>query len=585
MKKYLIFIKTLLILCLVCFFLIACNTKKNAGIEDSPTSLKLQLSERPNILWLVTEDMGPYIPPFGDSAIQTPNLSRLANEGIRYPKMFSPSGVCAPSRAAITTGMYPTSIGASHMRTKSNVQQTGLPAYEAVPPSKVKMLSELLRMNGYYCTNNSKEDYQFKAPITAWDESSNYAHWRNRAEGQPFFAVFNFNETHESGLFEPYAHRNSETRHYHAGDTGYTWSKKRAVEKTTVHIAEDIDFPIPPYLPNNEIVRRDMWKMYNNIAEMDKQLGAVLKQLEGDGLLENTIVFFFGDHGGPLPRQKRLIYDSGLNTPMIIRFPNQQKAGSWDRQLISFIDLAPTLLSLAGIAPPEYMQGQAFLGEHQAKEKRKYIHGAADRFDEVTDAIRAVRDDQFKYIRNYRTEQGYYLPLNYRERIPIMQELLRLRDEGKLDDIQAQWFRESKTPEELFDCKADPHELNNLASDPAYKEKLVELRLEMDCWVKNIGDQPNLPEMELITQLWGGATIKPTTANPIINSLDGKISITCPTEGASLGYKIIDQDGTKPKVWLVYQEPFTLPEASKLLVQAHRIGFEPSEIVENTIVN
>ena len=231
------------------------------------------------------------------------------------------------------------------------------------------------------------------------------------------------------------------------------------------------------------------------------------------------------------------------------------------------------------------MQGQAFLGDHQAKEKRKYIHGAADRFDEVTDAIRAVRDEQFKYIRNYRPEQGYYLPLNYRERIPAMQELLRLRDEGKLDDIQAQWFRERKAPEELFDCKADPHELNNLANDPAYKEKLVELSSEMDRWIKVIGDQPNLPERELITQLWRGADAKPATGNPIINSFDGKITITCPTEGASLGYKIIDQDGAVPKEWSVYQEPFTLPEASKLLVQAHRIGFKPSEIIENTIVN
>ena len=585
MKKYVLLTKTQIIFCLVCLFLTAYQTKKNAGKEDSPTSTKLQLSDRPNILWLVAEDLGPYIPPFGDSTIQTPNLSRLADEGVRYPNMYSPSGVCAPSRAAISTGMYPSSIGASHMRTGSNTQTTGLPAYEAVPPVEVKMVSELLRMNGYYCTNNSKEDYQFKAPITAWDESSNYAHWRNRTEGQPFFAIFNFTESHESGLFEPYAHRNSETRHYHAGDTSYTWPKKRAIEKTTVHIAKDADFPIPPYLPDNEVVRRDMWKMYNNIAEMDKQLGAVLQQLEDDGLLEKTIVFFYGDHGGPLPRQKRLIYDTGLNTPMIIRFPNQQKAGLWDKQLTSFIDFAPTLLSLAGITPPEYMQGQAFLGDHQAKEKRKYIHGAADRFDEVTDAIRAVRDEQFKYIRNYRPEQGYYLPLNYRERIPAMQELLRLRDEGKLDDIQAQWFRERKASEELFDCKADPHELNNLANDPAYKEKLVELSSEMDRWIKVIGDQPNLPERELITQLWRGADAKPATGNPIINSFDGKITITCPTEGASLGYKIIDQDGAVPKEWSVYQEPFTLPEASKLLVQAHRIGFKPSEIIENTIVN
>ena len=152
-----------------------------------------------------------------------------------------------------------------------------------------------------------------------------------------------------------------------------------------------------------------MWKLYNNIAEMDQQVGAVLKQLEDDGLLENTIIFFYGDHGGPLPREKRLIYDSGLNTPMIIRFPDKKRAGTRDDQLTSFVDLAPTLLSLAGIQLPDYMPGLAFLGEHRAAEKRTYIHAAADRFDGFTDAIRAVRDKRFKYIRNYRPEQGYYL--------------------------------------------------------------------------------------------------------------------------------------------------------------------------------
>jgi len=189
------------------------------------SSINDKLPARPNILWLVTEDMGPYIAAFGDSTIQTPNLSRLASEGVIYPNLYSTSGVCAPSRAAIATGMYPSSIGANHMRTNSNMDKTGLPAYEAVPPDEVKMISELLRMNGYYCTNNYKQDYQFKRPATAWDESSPYAHWRNREENQPFFSIFNFTETHESGLFEPYGFRHIETRHYHAGDRSYKWEK------------------------------------------------------------------------------------------------------------------------------------------------------------------------------------------------------------------------------------------------------------------------------------------------------------------------------------------------------------------------
>jgi len=581
MKEYNQFTAAIII-GITCLLLTACQGETKTSEQNIPDYSAIKLPEKPNILWLVCEDMGPYIPAFGDSTIETPNLSRLAEEGIIYPNLYSVSGVCAPSRSAIATGMYPTSIGTTHMRTKSHTKQTGLRAYEGIPPAEVKMISELLRMNGYYCTNNFKEDYQFIAPVTAWDETGHYAHYKNRAEGQPFYAIFNFTETHESGLFEPYGHRHIETRHYHEGDTSYTWPAGRMnEEQTNKHISKDIDFPIPPYLPDNEVVRRDMWKMYNNIAEMDQQVGVVLKQLEDDGLLDNTIIFFYGDHGGPLPRQKRLIYDSGLNTPLIVRFPNKQQANKKDEQLVSFVDFAPTLLSLAGVIPPEYMQGQAFLGNYPAMEKRKYIHAAADRFDEVTDAIRAVRDNRFKYIRNYRSEKGYYLPLAYREQIPTMQELLRLRDEGNLNEIQALWFRESKPREELFDCEADPHELNNLAQDPSYSDKLEELHAEMDRWITEIGDQPNLPEAELIEQLWNGAETQPVTAEPVITSVNGEVSISCATEGASIGYKITGADGAEPMAWNVYQEPFTAPQGMKLKVKAHRIGFKASNVVQN----
>jgi arylsulfatase A-like enzyme len=320
--------------------------------------------------------------------------------------------------------------------------------------------------------------------------------------------------------------------------------------------------------------------MYNNIAEMDRQVRAVLQQLEDDGLLENTIIFFYGDHGGPLPRQKRLIYESGLKTPLIVRFPNKDRAGSKDEQLHSFIDLAPTLLSLTGVEPLPYMQGQAFLGEHKTSEDRKYIHAAADRFDAFTDVIRAVKDDRFKYIRNYRPEQGYYLPVSYREQIPTMKELLRLRDEGKLNSIQAQWFRNSKTVDELFDCIADPHELNNLAADPAYREKLNELSAEMDKWLTEIGDQPELPEEDLIVKLWRGEESKPVTSEPAVSYNQGKVSIECQTQGASIGYKIVSADGAAPNSWTVYQEPFDISEEALLRVQAHRIGFEPSAVIE-----
>lgn len=574
-------IRQFLIILFLVLLATSCQNKIKQDKNILSTEVKNELPKRPNILWLVTEDMGAYLPSFGDSTIVTPNLSRLAREGVVYPNLFSTSGVCAPSRAAIATGMYPSSIGANHMRTTSYTEVTGLPKYGAVPPPEARMISEILRTKGYYCTNNFKQDYQFKAPVTAWDESSPYAHWRNRETDQPFFSVFNFTDTHESGLFEPYGHKYVETRHYKSGDTSYKWQPDRMAEsETAVHLSGDTDFSIPPYLPNTDVVKRDMWKLYNNIAEMDNQVGAIIKQLEDDGLLENTIIFFYGDHGGPLPRQKRLIYDSGLNTPMIVRFPNKMHAGTKDDQLVSFVDFAPTLLSLTGTNPPDYLQGSAFLGEYKAEKKRKYIHAAADRFDAFTDVIRAVRDERFKYIRNYRPKQGYYLPVEYRERIPTMQELLRLRAEGELDSIQSLWFKERKPMEELYDCQADPHELHNLAEDPKYAHTLNEFREEMDRWLPEIGDQPNLPERELIDELWGGKEVQPQTLTPTVVSSNGKVRINCSTKGASIGYKIIEKGNEEPKSWNVYQEPFKIKEGSVLLIKAHRIGFKPSETVE-----
>ena len=566
---------------------VSCQTKKEDQATTSKNITHLKLPERPNILWLVTEDMSAYIPPFGDSTVATPNLSKLASEGVIYPNLYSTSGVCAPSRAAIATGMYPSSIGANHMRVNSYTKERGLPAYEAVPPPDTKMISEWMRSAGYYCTNNYKTDYQFKAPVTAWDENNPYAHWRNRADKQPFFSIFNFTVTHESGLFEPYGFREIETRHYHAGDKNYKWknfgashaNNKMTESETPVHISKDTKFKVPPYLPDNAVVQRDMWKLYNNIAEMDKQVGVVLKQLEDDGLLDNTIIVFYGDHGGPLPREKRLIYDSGLNTPMIIRFPKKLQAGTKNDQLISFIDFAPTLLSLIGEQPKPYMQGQAFLGKYKAKE-RDYIHAAADRFDAETDVIRAVRDKQFKYIRNYRPEQAYYLPITYRERIPAMQELLRLRDEGKLNAYQSQWFRDKKPVEELFDCAVDPYELNNLADDPKYKAQLNRLRSEMDEWLETIGDNPELPEGELIKKLWNTSETQPVTATPNISNQNGSVTIGCDTKGASIGYKLVNSKGKAPQSWTIYQNPISLPEGAKLLVKAHRIGFKASETIQ-----
>ncbi|WP_245953158.1 sulfatase-like hydrolase/transferase [Alteromonas aestuariivivens] len=542
------------------------------------------MSDKPplNILWLVIEDMSPLLNEYGDNTLATPNISSLASEGVVYTNVFSPSGVCAPSRAAIALGMYPSAVGANNMRTTSNTQETGLPSYEAVPPAEAKMLSQYLRELGYYTTNNLKEDYQFKAPKTAWHDSSALAHWRDRAQRQPFFAVVNFTTTHESGLFEPYGFREIEFRHYLNNDKKAITalpqhhSVKTTEADTPVHLPKDTDFNIPPYLPDTPVVRRDMWKMYNNLAETDRQIGAVLQQLKDDGLYDSTIIVFYSDHGGPLPRQKRLIYDSGLKVPMFIRFPHAKGAGARDDQLISFVDLAPTTIALAGGEIPSHMHGRNFLGQNTPA--RKYIHAAVDRLDEYTDAIRAVRDKQFKYIRNYRPNQGYYLPLAYREKIPSMQELLRLKASGQLSEAQAQWFRSQKPAEELFDVEADPHELNNLAGLPEYADTLHRLSSEMDRWLAQIGDTPNLPESELIAGLWQGQNTQPQTAQPVVEKSHGKISLTSPTPGANISYSLGNSSDASLH-WQPYYEPFEVETGTAISVIAHRIGYQESLVV------
>ena len=510
--------------------------------------------KKPNILWIVAEDLSPIIPPFGDFTVETPNLTKLAQEGVRFSHVFSTSGVCAPSRATIATGMYQNRIGAHHMRTTSVIDEgpEGLMPYEALPPPYVKMHSQYFREAGYYASNNAKEDYQFQRPVTAWDDSSLQAHWRNKAPGQPFFSVFNLGITHESQV----------------------WGQ----QENSLLIPDDLEVPVPPYLPTTETALRDVRQVYSNIIAMDIQVGEILSQLEEDGLSDSTIVFFFSDHGGPLPRQKRMLYDSGLHLPMIIRFPDRSQAGSIDDQLISFVDFKSTALSLAGIRPPDYVDGRAFLGDFVQTPKREYIHAASDRFDNQYDTIRAVRDSRFKYLRNYNLDQPYYLPLPYREQMAIMQELLFLKERGELTDIQSQWFRSQKPLEELFDTYGDPYELHNLADDPQYTEKLLELGSEMDDWLSDINDLGFIPEQELIDNFWPEGE-QPITEPPIYSVIGNNISLMSATEGANIGYQIIDEGRVRETSWQVYQEPIKLKAGQSINALAHRIGYVPSEQV------
>ena len=504
--------------------------------------------ERPNILWLVAEDLSPTIPAFGDSTVVTPHLSRLADEGIRFTRTFSVSGVCAPSRFSLATGIYTTTGRAHHMRTNAGPiyhAEIEVPPYEALPPPDVRMMSEILRSHGYYVTNNAKEDYQFSAPVTAWDESSRSAHWRNRPDGAPFFSVINFGVTHESRI----------------------WAKA----EDSLWIAPNLDVPIPPYLPTTAPAVSDVRRMYSNIRELDSQIGDVLAALEEDGLLDSTIIFFYSDHGGPLPRQKRQLYDSGLHVPLIVRFPDGLAAGTIDDQLVSFVDFAPTVFSLTGMALPEYLEGQAFLGPQKSDQKRTYVHAAADRFDAKYDTKRAVRDARYKYIRNLQPERGYYLAVSYREQMATMQELLRLRDAGELDSIQAQWFRSSKPEHELFDTWEDPFELVNLAADPGYEDKLAELSRELDQWMHATNDPGTMDENAMLETMWPGK-IQPVTAAPTYEMADDLLHLQSNTEGASIGYRLPTEEQ-----WQLYTGPIQLENGSQVQTVAHRIGFAPSD--------
>ena len=556
---------------LLLIFIISCSDKKTAG-------------NRLNIVWLVAEDLGTYLPSFGDSTIKTPNLSRLAEEGVCYNNVYSVSGVCSPSRASLITGMYPSSIGAHHMRTLSQqpaARKKGLIDYEVVPPPEVKMVSQILRENGYYCTNNKKEDYQFYKSITGWDESSIFAHWRNRPENVNFFSVFNFGVTHESNLWDPWY------RHFDIDpfppkrDIGKWWEKFAGIQKP-LYVPNDIKILIPPYLPNSEVVKNDMKRMYSNVVEMDNKVGLILKQLEEDNLLEKTIIVFFTDHGGPLPREKRLLYDSGIKVPMIIRFPNKIRSGERDNRLISFVDFTPTLLSISNISIPDYLQGIAFEGIFKSNEDRKYIHAAADRFDEHYDMIRAVRDKRYKYLKNFKPKKPYYLTLEYREKMDTMQELITMSKNNQLDSIQSQWFRKEKPAEELFDIYLDPYEINNIANDPKVNHKLKELRKECLRWMEEVDDKGFIPEEKLIESFWPNKK-QPITSSPTIKIVENTLVLASDTEGTNIGYKNLKADLTPWAGWIPYVGPIKIKKGDRIKIKAHRIGYLPSKelIYEN----
>ncbi len=433
------------------------------------------VAKPPNILWISAEDISPHFGCFDDARAITPHIDRLAKEGARFTNVYTSAGVCAPCRSGIITGLYQTSIGTHHMRCNATL------------PEFLKPFPIYLREAGYFCTNNSKTDYQFKIPSAKeiWDESGGKAHWRNRTKkNQPFFAVFNFTGCHESGI---------------ASESKYASVTKDLPER---HRQDPKKLTLPPYYPDTPVVREDWKRNYELITAMDAWAGDLIAQLKEDGLYENTIIMFWSDHGVGLPRAKRWLYDSGTRIPFVTRIPEklrvkqQGKPGSTDDQLVSSIDFAPTVLNLAGIDLPDYMQGRAFLGEHLS-DSRAYIYGARDRMDERYDIIRSVRDKRFRYIRNYEPLKTYYQYMNTPEKGATMQEIRRLADAGKLPPGAALFLADRKPVEELYDLREDPHEVHNLADDPRHAKRVEKMRAVHLQWVQDTKDLGLIPEAEI----------------------------------------------------------------------------------------
>lgn len=535
-------------------------------LVPSRAPLAAQSAPRPNILWISIEDASPDLGCYGDDYARTPHVDRLATEGVRYTNAFSTAPVCAPSRSAIITGMYPTTIGSMHMRSK------------AVPPAYVKAFPEYLRAAGYYCTNNAKTDYNFepppdnRPPDTIWDESSTRAHWRSRRDrNQPFFSVFNIGITHESQI-------RVDASTYARNTARLTAEQRHDPAKAT----------LPPYYPDTPLVRKDWATYYDNMTAMDYQVADLLKQLEEDGLDKNTVVFFWSDHGRGLPRGKRFLYSAGLRVPLIVRWPGQIKPGTVNDDLVSLFDLGPTALSIAGVPVPAYMQARAILGE-QKKEPRQYAFAHRDRMDEAADTIRSVFDKRHHYIRNFFPGRPYAQYIDYMELMPTMREWRRLYKDhynalgpgyGKaLNATQLLFMSPEKPPEELYDVVNDPHEVNNLAASPKNRDILERMRVALEQWQKETKDLGLVPESELRERMRPRGVWQ-KVATPTVSVADAgvavKVKLSCVTEGSSIAYTT--GNGANAR-WLLYSGDLTLEKSVTLSVKACRLGYLESDPV------
>jgi arylsulfatase A-like enzyme len=510
-----------------------------------------------NILWLSFEDSSPWFACYGDKTAPTPNIDRLAREGVRYTNGFATSPVCAPSRHTLITGMYASQTGGLHHRNgkggkggDDQADDPRVPSYEAVPPPEVRCFPEYLRMAGYYATNNAKQDYQFVAPSTVWDDSSNRAHYRNRAKGQPFFAVFNNTWTHESQVFPD--------------------APRRA------NVVKPANVPIPPYYPDTYEVRQTLAQAYNNLVAFDGWLGEKLDELENSGELDRTVIFCFSDHGVGLPRGKRNSYDSGLRVPLIVRFPDKSRAGETDDRLISFVDFAPTVLSLASIRPPAHLRGRPFLGEFKT-DPPQYAFATQDRMDGVMDTVRSATDGRYRYILNLMPEVPHLPRVFFREKQEIMRDINALKSNGQATPQQWQMVSKVKPREEFYDSASDPHNVTNLIADPEHAARIKTMRTALAEWMAECDDLGVIqPESKMVkTRLWPPDGVQPRTAAPVVAMTNGLLRIECDTPGASIGYR---RRGDEQ--WKIYVSPVQVDPSAGYEVVAHRIGFKRSAAVE-----
>lgn len=443
-------------------------------------ALPLAAADRPNILWITSEDNSPWLGCYGEPLAQTPNLDQLAAEGLRYRRAFANAPVCSAARTTLITGRYACASGLQNHRSK-------------VPyPADLRMYPEHLREAGYYCTNNSKEDYNYAGKRKVWDESSRKAHYRNHQPGQPFFAVFNFTSSHESQV---------------APKPG----------KTTFRVRPE-DVVLPPYHPDTPEVRRDWANYHDQMTVMDSEVGAVLDELARLGEADKTIVFYYGDHGGALPRGKRNLHDSGTRVPLIIRIPERWKqwrpaeAGSWIEEPVSFVDLPATVLSLCGVEVPSTYQGRPFLGDHRAP-AREQVFLFRGRMDERYDTSRALRDRDFRYIRNYSPHRPWGQHYTYAFQVqPSMRSWHAAFEAGKCNPVQAAYWL-PKSPEELYDLREDPHEVSNLADAPGQAARLEAMRTELRREMLAIRDTGFIPE-GMFPRLAEGRTVLEYAKSP-----------------------------------------------------------------------